>query len=168
MSVWQIPQVNVKTSGRHISLSACREPARVQASVVKSQVIESIAKEHDTTSHSHSASSQQGLTCFPFHCTVALARPRLHSRNRRELSVGPRIQATPHPRSKHVHAPSERRYKVNHRSIHNARYYLRWLLGHGEKLRDNRRALRLEIRSRKHGHGCIKPLSGFIFLCGCI
>lgn len=60
MSVQQIPRVNVKTSGRHISLSACREPARVQASVVKSQVIESIAKEHDTTSHSHSASSGTG------------------------------------------------------------------------------------------------------------
>lgn len=60
MSARQIPRVNVKTSGRHISLSACREPARVQASVVKSRVIESIAKEHDTTSHSHSASSPTG------------------------------------------------------------------------------------------------------------
>lgn len=59
-SVLQSPRVNVKTSGRHISLSARREPTRVQAFVVKSQVIESIAKEHDTTSHSHTASSGTG------------------------------------------------------------------------------------------------------------
>lgn len=59
-SVRQSPEVNVKTSGRHISLSARRELARVQVSLVKSQVIESIAKEHDTTSQSHSASSGTG------------------------------------------------------------------------------------------------------------
>lgn len=59
-SVQQSPRVNVKTSGRHISLSARGEPARVHAFVVKSQVIESIAKEHDTTSHSHLASNGTG------------------------------------------------------------------------------------------------------------
>lgn len=60
MSVGPIPRVNVKTSGRHIPLSACREAARVQASVAKSQVIEPIAEEHDTTSQSHSASRPTG------------------------------------------------------------------------------------------------------------
>lgn len=77
--------------------------------------------------------AEQGLTCFPFHCTVALAGPRLHSRNRRELTVSPRIKATPHPRSKHVRAPSELQYKVNRRSIYNASYYIRWPLGHREE-----------------------------------
>ena len=63
------PGVNVKTSGRHISLSARREPARVQVFVVKSQVIESIAKEHDTTSHSHSASrgTENGMLSISLH-----------------------------------------------------------------------------------------------------
>lgn len=46
--------------------------------------------------------AEQGMACFPFHCTVALAKPRLHSRNRRALSPGSRIKATQQPGPEHV------------------------------------------------------------------
>lgn len=89
-SVQQSPRVNVKTCGRHISLSAHRKPARVQASVVESQVIESIAKEHDTTSHSHSASSGtgNGMLSISLHHGPGKTSPALEKQesSRRRLS----------------------------------------------------------------------------------
>lgn len=60
MSVRQIPQVNVKTSGRRICVSARREAAQEAARVQAAVAIESGAQEHDTTSHSHSASRPTG------------------------------------------------------------------------------------------------------------
>lgn len=116
----------MKTSGRHISLSARRKPARVQAFVVKSQVIESIAKEHDTTSHSHSASSGTGngmlsisLLRGPGKTLSALeklesAQPHLVHRN----------NAVTWPQKTYI-ASSKQQYKVIHRSIHNPGYYPR-------------------------------------------
>lgn len=122
-SVQQSPRVNVKTSGRHISLSARREPARVQAFVVKSQVIESIAKEHDTTSQSHSASSGTGngmlsisLHRGPGETPSALEKQERSQKQRRDPAPNTYVAA------------SKQRCKVIHRSIHNPGYYLQWLL----------------------------------------
>lgn len=130
MSARQIPQVNVKTSGRHICLSACREPARVQASVLQSQVIESIAEEHDTSSHSHSASRRTG--------TDMLSIP-LHRCPAETPACTPETGASSAQKSppQHAHAPPELRYKVNLRSIRKASDDL---LGQAGKLWDGRRA----------------------------
>lgn len=51
------------------SLCQHAEPAWAQAFAMESQVIESIAKEHDTTSHSHSASSgtRNGMLSISLH-----------------------------------------------------------------------------------------------------
>jgi len=71
--------------------------------------------------------AEQGMACFPFHCTVAPARPHLHSRNRSALGPGSRIKsnAATWPRT-HASLPSEQRYTVIPRSIHNPGYYFHW------------------------------------------
>lgn len=92
----------MKTSGRHISLSARREPARVQAFVVKSQVIESIAKEHDTTSHSHSASSGtgNGMLSISLHCGPGKTLPALEKQESSQPRLSHKSNAATWPRTR--------------------------------------------------------------------
>lgn len=118
LSVHRSHGMCAKTSGRHISLSAHREPARAQAFVVNSPVIESIAEEHDTSSQSHSASRRTGFT---FHCTMTLRSntPDCPLRNRRALSPGFRIKKPliwTHTRP------------TTNNPIHTCCFYLCWLL----------------------------------------
>lgn len=133
MSVQQSPWVNVKTSGRHISLSAHRKPARVKAFVMKSQVIESIAKEHDTTSNSHSASSRtgNGILSIPLHRGLG-KDPHLHVTNGRALMPGTRMKKQCCNLDPNTFiAPSKQGYMMSHWSIHNPGYYHHWLCRHG-------------------------------------
>lgn len=118
LSVHRSHGMCAKTSGRHISLSAHREPARAQAFVVNSPVIESIAEEHDTSSQSHSASRRTGFT---FHCTMTLRSntPDCPLRNRRALSPGFRI--------KKPLIWTHTRLTTNN-PIHTCCFYLCWLL----------------------------------------
>ncbi|KAM7406517.1 hypothetical protein PAMP_000891 [Pampus punctatissimus] len=61
---------------------------------------------------------------------MALARPCLHSRNRRALIPGSQIKQSRDLDPNTYIAPSKQWYKVIHWSIHNPGYYLQWLLYH--------------------------------------
>lgn len=109
------------------SLCQHAEPARVQAFAMESQVIESIAKEHDTTSQSHSASSptRNGMLSNPVHLGPGKTPSALERRgNSRPWPSKQRSDLASHTYT----VPSKPRYKVIHGSIHNLGYYPLWLL----------------------------------------
>lgn len=61
--------------------------------------------------------AEQGMACFPFHCTVAWAGPHLQSRNRGALCPG--VHETKHCNlATNMYVAPSKQYKVIHRSIH--------------------------------------------------